>query len=149
MTFSSYKELLSSSLERNYEIEADAYYLGKKYDIVGFARDSEGRISETCIVSLEAGDQFVKDELDSLPEIMISGLRSFSRNKESVFLRVFVMEDVPFELIREVRAYKFTKAVKGQFWGYAESQIVLVDVKSGQVYTNLAAEHKRSLFCFA
>lgn len=149
MTFSRYRELLAASLEQSYGIEADAYYLGKKYDIVGFSKDSEGRTAEICIVSVGADVQFVRDELDSLPEIMLSGLRSFSRDKESVFLRVFVMEDVPFELIREVRAYKFTKAVKGQFWGYAESQIVLVDVKSGQVYTNLAAEHKRNLFCFA
>jgi hypothetical protein len=147
MTLDEYKNFLTEKLAENYEITADGIYLEKKYDIIGFARENGTvKSEEICLVSFTQDENFVKDELDSLPQTMISGIRSFLKDKTTFFLRAFVMENVPFELIRLVRAYKFSKAIREQFWSYAESRIVLVDAKSSVVYTNLAAESKSSIF---
>ena len=45
--------------------------------------------------------------------------------------------------------HELRRATKGQFWGCAECRLVLVDTRSGVVYSNLAAQSDRGLFDFA
>ena len=100
------------------------------------------------MVSFCNDENFVLSELQKLPEITLSGADGFSRNRRSVVLRVFVMQDVSFELVKKIRSFNFSRAKKIQFWSYAESQVVLVDLKNRCAYSNLAGEEKRKLFKF-
>ena len=148
MTVQVYKELLEASLAKSYCLASS--YMGEAYDIVGTAEDKDEVLThKVCLVSFAADEQFVRQQIERLPEIALSGLRSPFCDKRSIVLRAFAMEGPSFDLIREVRGYKFTRATKGQFWGYAECRLVLVDTRSGVVYTNLAAESDRGLFAFA
>ena len=148
MTVQVYKELLAASIAKNYEIASS--YMGEAYDIVGTHEDKDEVLThKVCLVSFCEGEEFVRQQIDRLPEIALSGLRSPFCDKRSIVLRAFAMEGPSFELIQEVRSYKFTRATKGQFWGYAECRLVLVDTRSGVVYSNLAAQSDRGLFDFA
>lgn len=147
MTFDIYKKLLISSMEKDYHVETT--YLGEEYEIAGISRtDGDFETREICLVSFNSDEMYVRSEIERLPEIVLSGLRSFSRNRKSVVLRAFIMENVSFELIQEIRSYKFSRAVKGQFWGYAETQIIIVDIAGDMVYSNLAGENKKDMFIF-
>ncbi|HBP10222.1 MULTISPECIES: hypothetical protein [unclassified Treponema] len=148
MNFQNYKELLISSLSQNYKI--DSFYLGEEYDIAGtLSKNDDGfEQKEACLVSFCNDENFVLSELQRLPEITLSGADGFSRNRRSVVLRVFVMQDVSFELAKKIRAFNFSRAKKSQFWSYVESQVVLVDLKNCCTYSNLSGEEKRKLFKF-
>ena len=61
---------------------------------------------------------------------------------------IILMQDVSFELVKKIRSFNFSRAKKSQFWSYAESQVVLVDLKNRCAYSNLAGEEKRKLFKF-
>ncbi len=89
MTFEVYKELLSLTLSHNYKI--DSYYLGEQYDLVGISQKNEDfETKEICLVSLNRTESYVKNEIEKLPEISLSGMRNFLKNKKSTILRVFV-----------------------------------------------------------
>ena len=148
MTPQVYKELVAASIARNYTV--DTSYMGEAYDIVGTHEDKDEVLThKVCLVSFCEDEEVIKQQIDRLPEIALSGLRSPFCDKRSIVLRAFAMEGPSFELIQEVRGYKFTRATKAQFWGYAECRLVLVDTRSGVVYSNLAAESDRGLFDFA
>lgn len=147
MTAEAYKDLLTQSLQKNYTLSAS--YLGEPFDIAGLSKTTdEYENREVCLISFGLDEQAVQDELYRLPEIALSGMRATSKNKVSVVLRAFVMERASYELTKEVRTYTFAKAVRGQFWSYAEAQIVLVDLATETVYTNLAGEIRKAMFVF-
>lgn len=148
MNFQNYKELLFSSLSQTYRL--GSFYLGEEYDIAGtFSKDAGGfEQKEACLVSFCSDENFILSELQRLPEITLSGADGFSRNRRSVVLRVFVVQDAPFELVKKIRSFSFSRAKKGQFWSYAESQVVLVDLNNRCAYSNMAGEEKRKMFKF-
>ncbi len=147
MTIAVYKELLEKALSDRYDI--GRFYLGEEYDIVGISRTKDAFDTvEVCLVSFGLDEDAIKKELDCLPEVALSGLRGFVRGKKSIVLRVFVLEDVTLDLVQTVRSYKYSRAVKGEFWGYSETQVIVVDIKNGAVYSNLAGKDRKKLFVF-
>lgn len=147
MTQDEYKEFLAEQFSRNYSV--GDFYLAKKYDLVAqsvqdetFAGKNRGSFlnSVVYIVSLGCDKQFVKKEIDALPQIALSGFRNSVKDKTTTVVRVFVMDEIPFDLIQEVRAFRFSQSEFSPHRSYTEARILLVDFSNGEVYANLAGE---------
>ena len=96
--------------------------------------------SVVYIVSFGCDKKFVKKEIDALPQIALSGFRNPVKDKTTTIVRVFVMDEIPFDLIQEVRTFKFSRSEFSPRRSYTEARVLLVDFSSGEVYANLAGE---------
>lgn len=147
MTQDEYKEFLERQFSKNYSV--GNFYLAKKYDLVAqsvqdenFSGKKQGNFlnSVVYIVSFGCDKKFVRKEIDALPQIALSGFRNPAKDKTTTIVRVFVMNEIPFDLIQEVRAFKFSRSEFSPHRSYTEARILLVDFSSGEVYANLAGE---------
>lgn len=147
MTQDEYKEFLERQFSKNYSV--GNFYLAKKYDLVAqsvqdenFSGKKQGNFlnSVVYIVSFDCDKKFVRKEIDALPQIALSGFRNPAKDKTTTIVRVFVMDEIPFDLIQEVRAFKFSRSEFSPHRSYTEARILLVDFSSGEVYANLAGE---------
>ncbi len=147
MTQDEYKEFLAKQFSRDYSV--GDFYLAKKYDLVAqgvqdenFSSQKRGAFlnSVVYIVSLKCDEKFVKKEIDALPQIALSGFRNPSKDKTTTIVRVFVMDEIPFDLIQKVRAFKFSRSEFSPRRSYTEARILLVDFSSDEIYANLAGE---------
>lgn len=147
MTQDEYKEFLERQFSKNYSV--GNFYLAKKYDLVAqsvqdenFSGKKQGNFlnSIVYIVSFGCDKKFVRKEIDALPQIALSGFRNPAKDKTTTIVRVFVMDEIPFDLIQEVRAFKFSRSEFSPHRSYTEARILLVDFSSGEVYANLAGE---------
>lgn len=147
MTQDEYKEFLERQFSKNYSV--GNFYLAKKYDLVAqsvqdenFSGKKQGNFlnSVVYIVSFDCDKKFVRKEIDALPQIALSGFRNPAKDKTTTIVRVFVMNEIPFDLIQEVRAFKFSRSEFSPHRSYTEARILLVDFSSGEVYANLAGE---------
>ena len=147
MTQEKYKEFLSEYFSKDYSV--GDFYLAKKYDLVAqsvqdesFSRQNNTPFlnSVVYIVSFECDEQFVRKELEKLPEIALSGFRNSAKDKTSTIIRVFVMDEVSFGLIQEVRALKFSRSEFSPHRSYTEARVLLVNLPNGEIYANMAGE---------
>ncbi|MBD5438334.1 MAG: hypothetical protein HDR37_07190 [Treponema sp.] len=147
MTQDEYKEFLAEQFSQDYSV--GDFYLAKKYDLVAqsvqdenFSSKGHGNFlnSVVYIVSFGCDKKFVKKEIDALPQIALSGFRNPVKDKTTTIVRVFVMDEIPFDLIQEVRAFKFSRSEFSPHRSYTEARVLLVDFSSGEVYANLAGE---------
>ncbi len=147
MTQEEYKEFLTQEFSKNYSV--GDFYLAKKYDLVAQSVQDENFSSENrtlflnsvvYIVSLGCDEEFVRKEIDALPQNALSGFRNSAKDKTTTIVRVFVMNEIPFKLIQEVRAFKFSRSEFSPRRSYAEARILLVDFPSGEIYANFAGE---------
>lgn len=147
MTQDEYKEFLERQFSKNYSV--GNFYLAKKYDLVAqsvqdenFSGKKQGNFlnSVVYIVSFGCDKKFARKEIDALPQIALSGFRNPAKDKTTTIVRVFVMDEIPFDLIQEVRAFKFSRSEFSPHRSYTEARILLVDFSSGEVYANLAGE---------
>lgn len=147
MTQDEYKEFLAEQFSQDYSV--GDFYLAKKYDLVAqnvqdenFSSKNRGSFlnSVAYIVSFGCDKKFVKKEIDALPQIALSGFRNPAKDKTTTIVRVFVMDEIPFNLIQEVRAFKFSRSEFSPRRSYTEARVLLVDFSSGEVYANLAGE---------
>ena len=147
MTQDEYKEFLAEQFSKNYSV--GDFYLAKKYDLVAqsvqdetFSGQNHGSFlnSVVYIVSFGCNEKYVKKEIDVIPQIALSGFRNSAKDKTTTIVRVFVMAGISFDLIQEVRAFKFSRSEFSQHRSYTEARILLVDFSSGEIYANLAGE---------
>ena len=153
MEFIDYKELIERRISRDYVLDETSSYEAKSYDLVA-TRTKEEVLSfgenvlnrEVMLMSFGVTRDFVLDEIDGIPNILLSGFRSISKNKNTVLTRVFVMEDIPFDLIQTVRSYSFSKTENRQFKSYVEAGVILVDANNFAFYSNSSAAAKYPYF---
>lgn len=147
MTQDEYKEFLKNQFSQDYSV--GDFYLAKKYDLVAqnvqdenFSGKNQGSFLNNFvyIVSFGCAEKFVKKEIDALPQIALSGFRNSGKDKTTTIVRVFVMDEIPFDLIQEVRAFKFSRSEFSPHRSYTEARILLVDFSNGEVYANFAGE---------
>ena len=153
MEFIDYEELIERRISRDFVLDETSSYEARKYDVVA-TRTKEEVMSfgenvlnrEVMLVSFNVTKDYVLDEIDSIPNILLSGFRSISKNKSSVLTRVFVMENIPFDLIQTVRSYSFSRTENRQFKSYVEAGVILVDANNFAFYSNSTAASKYSYF---
>ncbi|MBQ0040187.1 MAG: hypothetical protein KBS64_07170 [Treponema sp.] len=149
-----YKELLLHRLSREYEIVGS--WQGNEYDLVA-RKTSEESLSlgnnsvEKTIIAVSGLDedcitQFVENEIEEIPQMLLSGFRDISKNKSTEFIRVFVMKNIPFDLIQKTRVYDFSRTEQRNFEYVAHAGVLLVDVQGGMIYCNSAAAEFSHLF---
>lgn len=147
MTQDEYKIFLTEQFSQNYSV--GNFYLAKKYDLVAqsvndetFSGNRRGSFlnSVVYIISFGCNKKFVEKEIDALPEIALSGFRNSVKDKTTTIVRVFVMDEISFDLIQEVRAFKFSRSEFSPHRSYTEARILLVNFSDGEVYANLAGE---------
>lgn len=153
MELDEYKKLIESRLRRQYEISESGTYLAEEYDIAA-EKNSEETTSfgeniatkEICLVSFDCDADFIEAQIEKIPEIVLSGWRSISKNKSTILTRVFVMENVPFSLVQKLRSWSFEKSEHRQFKSYAEAGIIIVDENNFSLFANPAAAKNCQLF---
>ena len=147
MTQDEYKEFLERQFSQDYSV--GNFYLAKKYDLVAqsvqdenFSGKKHGNFlnSVVYIVSFDCDKNFVRKEIDTLPQIALSGFRNPAKDKTTTIVRVFVMDEIPFDLIQEVRAFKFSRSEFSPRRSYTEVRVLLVDFLNNEIYANLAGE---------
>ncbi len=147
MTQEEYKEFLAEQFSKNYSV--GDFYLAKKYSLVAQSVQDENFSNKkrtsflnsvVYLVSLDCDEKFVKKEIDALPQIALSGFRNSAKDKTTTIVRVFVMDEIPFDLIQEVRLFKFSRSEFSPHRSYTEARILLVDFPNGEIYANLAGE---------
>lgn len=145
---SDYSELLKLRLGRSFDL-ADSY-LGTKYDIcatssvcesISLGQNVEER--KAVLVSFGVSPEYVERELESLPQVALSGFRTISRDRSTTVVRAFVMETIPFELILRIRCFDFERSEHKQFWSRCSAGVILIDQNNFTIYSNKAG----SAFC--
>ena len=147
MTQNKYKEFLTKQFSKNYAV--GDFYLAKKYGLVAqhiqdeaFSHKNSASFlnSIVYIVSFDCDEQFVRKEIEALPQLALSGFRNSAKDKTSTIIRVFVMDDIPFGLIQEVRALQFSRSEFSPHRSYTEARVLLVNLPTGEIYANMAGE---------
>ncbi len=139
-----YSELLKLRLGRSFDL-GDSY-LGTRYDICATSSTCESlslgqNVEErkVVLVSFGVSPEYVERELESLPQVALSGFRTISRDRNTTVVRAFVMESIPFELILRIRCFDFEKSEHRQFWSRCSAGVVLIDQNNFTIYSNKAA----------
>ncbi|MCI5829122.1 MAG: hypothetical protein UHY90_04690 [Treponema sp.] len=139
-------KLFRSRLARDF-ILSD-YYEGKKYTFVGQSSKEETKsfgLTELTKRIVLVSDyekmaaEKVKSAIEKLPVLALSGFRSIAKNKTTVLLRVFLMKQIPFELIQQVRSFSFEKSEQGAFNYLVNAGVILVDLSNNMLYSNFVA----------
>lgn len=146
MELDEYKKLISSRLRRVYEISEDGTYLAEEYDIAAEKKSEETTAfgeniatKEIVLISFDCDADFIEDQIEKIPEIVLSGWRSISKNKSTILTRVFVMKNVPFSFVQRLRSWTFEKTEHRQFKSYAEAGIIIIDENNFTLFTSPAA----------
>ena len=133
-------KLFRSRLARDF-ILSD-YYEGKKYTFVGQSSKEETKsfgLTELTKRIVLVSDyekmaaEKVKSAIEKLPVLALSGFRSIAKNKTTVLLRVFLMKQIPFELIQQVRMTTspvtfYIENVKCPVCGRNEPKVPITDI---------------------
>lgn len=145
MTQDEYKNFLTEKFSEEYSV--GEFYLAKKYGLVAQNVQDESLSAQgsfinhkAYIVSFKCNEKFVQKELDDIPNIALSGFRNSMKDKTTTIVRVFVMDEVPFSLIQEVRSFKFSRSELTPHRSYSEARIIIVDFPNNDFYANLAGE---------
>lgn len=151
MESNDFSELLVLRLSRQFEL-SDRYD-GRTYDIVAQRTEEETKslgqvqvekkVMAVSFVDESMGASYVESEIEKIPESTLCAFRNISKGKSSIFIRVFVMEDIPFGLIQKVRSYSFFRSEQREHDYTAVAGIILVDNETHMLYSNKAA----SEFC--
>ncbi len=153
MDFKKYKELIHHRLAREYEFIDSETLQGDEYDEVAersytesisFAHNIENR--EICVVSYNCTEDFIRERIHKIPEYLLSGCRSILHDRSTILTCVFVMENIPFELIQYVKSFDFIKTEQKQHKSYMESRVILIEKNSWSSFTNKAASGHDRLF---
>lgn len=146
MELDEYKKLITGRLSRFYEICESGTYLAEEYDIVAEKNLEETTAfgeniatKEIFLVSFDCDEDFIEQQIERIPEIVLSGWRSISKNKSTILTRVFVMRNVPFALIKKLRSWTFEKSEQKQFKSYAGAGIIIVDENNFTLFASPAA----------
>lgn len=147
MELEEYGRLIESRLKKNFDILSS--YEGNEYDMVALKSEEVTKsLGNTClnrtvfaISGLDASCDvsYCDSEIDSIPQILISGFRDIAKSKMTDFIRVFVMSNIPFEFIQKIRSYAFSKTERRNFDYAVNGGIILVDLESMMVYSSRSA----------
>ena len=159
MKIDEYASLLNQRFEKYFDVLDCNTWKEKAYDIAAqyTARESQTILSkenvmdyydskEICLVSFNADPAFIKMELAVLPELTLGSAEPSRHHKSTVITRVFVTESPEKEAVRLIKRFRFNKAFRFYFWGYAECKTILVDLVSCKVYANQAGRIERKIF---
>ena len=154
MELDEYKKLVEGRLEHDFEFLTA--YEGTYYDLVAVKSVEEQKIlgdnsiSKTVIavsgLDEKCDEAFVRNEIECIPTVLLSGFRDIKRSKTTEFIRIFVMRDIPFDLIQTVRGYLFSKTERRIFDYVVHGGIIIVDSDNGMLYSNQAALKYCALF---
>ena len=154
MELDEYKKLVVGRLEHDFEFLTA--YEGTYYDLVAVKSVEEQKIlgdnsiSNTVIavsgLDEKCDEAFVRNEIECIPTVLLSGFRDIKRSKTTEFIRIFVMRDIPFDLIQTVRGYSFSKTERRIFDYVVHGGIIIVDSDNGMLYSNQAALKYCALF---
>ncbi|WP_407400575.1 hypothetical protein [Treponema sp.] len=148
-------ELYKGRLSRESFILAEEYE-GNRYDVVAEKSVDEAKafgeseLTRTLMliskVPENTGAEYVQSEIDRIPMSALSGFRSISRDKTTFFIRVFLMDRIPFEIIQRTRDFDFSRSEQGAFNYIVHAGVVLVDNSSNMVYSNKTCAQFCSIF---
>jgi hypothetical protein len=154
-----YASLLSQRFEKYFDLPESGMWNEKKYDLAAkyTVRTAQTVLSkenvmdfydskEVCLVSFNAAPSFVGAELAELKNLTLKCAEPSRHHKSTVVTRVFVGDSPEHEAVKLVKNFRFSKAFRFYFWGYAESRTILVDLTSGKVYTNPAGRLEKKIF---
>lgn len=147
MELDEYRKLVEGRLEGEFEFLTS--YEGSDYELVAVKNVEEQKsLGDNCLsrtviavsgLEEKCGGDFVRKEIECIPQILLSGFRDIKRSKTTEFIRVFVMADIPFDLIQAVRGYSFSKTERRNFDYVVHGGIIIVDSDNGMLYSNQAA----------
>jgi hypothetical protein len=159
MKIDEYTVLLKQRFEKYFDLLDCNIWKGKTYDMAAHytARETQTILSkenvmdyydskEICLVSFNAAPAFILSELAELPKLTLESSEPSRHHKSTVVTRVFVTESPEKEAVKLIKHFRFSRAFRFYFWGYAEGKTILVDLTACRVYANQAGRMERKIF---